>query len=101
MQGSLFDEVVSALPPFRAGNATQESAAKSIAPHTPTLRERVYDFIRANQGATNEEIAYWTGIKLSSVCGRVSELRKLDRIRDSGMTRAGASGVKAKIWRAV
>ena len=86
------------LPLFRHGQATQAEAAAKIAPHTARLQQTVLDCVRARGGATNEEITHATGIKTSSVCGRVNELVKAGKLKDSGERRACASGVKAKVW---
>lgn len=102
---SLFDP----LPPARRGEATQQEAARKVAAHAPGLRARVLDFIRSKGalGATIEEISDGTGIKQSSVCGRISELRDLQQIfhayldpcEGEGLYRKTKAGVNAKVWK--
>lgn len=87
-------------PPARPECRTQVAASNAVAPYTPTMRERVLAYLleRGSEGATIEEIAGALGMRVSSVCGRVNELRKVDRIRDRGVTRANQSGVQAIVW---
>ncbi|MCW8128945.1 MAG: hypothetical protein KIS92_01045 [Planctomycetota bacterium] len=100
---SLFDPE----PPARRGESTQAEAAAYIRDKAPALRTRVLEYVRtcsripAMSGATIEEIAEATGIKQSSVCGRIDELKKLNLIFESDLRRATRAGVKAKVWRAV
>lgn len=94
MQLSLF-------PPARRNHPTQNAAARAIAPYTPSMRERVSAFVlsRGYDGATNEEIATALDMRLSSVCGRVNELKHQGELSFSGLTRKGSSGVPALVWR--
>ena len=57
-------------PPSRPGNITQEQAAWLVGPITGRMRNIVYECIRLRRehGATNEEIASGTGLKLQTVC---------------------------------
>jgi len=88
------------IAPARAGELTQQAGADAIAPAAIHLRHRILNYIRAcgPGGATIEEIARVTGLKICTVCGRVGELKTLNLIRDSGMRRAAASGVAVKVW---
>jgi hypothetical protein len=58
------------------GTPTSRAAAARVEVHAPTLRERVYRAVEAagRRGLTRQEIADGEGIKLQTVCGRVSEL---------------------------
>jgi hypothetical protein len=81
---------------------TSRAAHEYIKPLKPSLRERVFAYILAQgfAGATIAEIAAATGIKESSVCGRVNELHDPDdrkpRICNSG--RKPDSGNDAIVW---
>jgi hypothetical protein len=59
-----------------------------------TQQNRVEAFIRAHQRCSRNEIAQGTGIRLASVCGRVSELMKDDppRIRENGKKKCAVTG---------
>ncbi|QEG40457.1 hypothetical protein [Roseimaritima ulvae] len=76
-QPSLFDQQTdSTRSSVVAGRANSARNFHAASGRRPRQRERVYAFLlnRRSAGATREQIAEATGIKLSSVCGRVSEL---------------------------
>lgn len=83
-------------PPYQA-SSTSKAGAESIADYAPTLRERVYDFVRERRGATRDEITVGTGISLQTVCARVDDLLKLGRLTDTQDTRKTSSGRKARV----
>jgi predicted transcriptional regulator len=87
-------------PPARRGEDTQAAGAAAIAPRAQILRDKVMVFLRARGawGATNEEISSVLCLKVSSVCGRVNELKDLGKVIDSSIRRQGRSGVAAKVW---
>jgi hypothetical protein len=62
--------------PYQPASETSREAAHAIEPHAGTQRKAVYDeLVRAGAGGrTRQEIADAIGMKLQSVCGRVSEL---------------------------
>ena len=94
-------------PPARKGHATQLAAARAVAPFTPSQRDRVAAYVlsRGDDGSTNEEIATALDMRLSSVCGRVNELKRLGELvlakneYAEVMTRKGTSGIGALVWR--
>ena len=70
--------------------ATSRAAAESIRGQVAlTQRERVMaEIVRCGwDGATREEIAVATGLRLASVCGRVNELLRLGLATEPGRTR--------------
>ena len=79
---------------------TSEQAAKKVRQHGPTMRQRVLNHLaaQAGRGATIEEVSTDLGMRLQTVCGRVSELRKLGLIEDSGKRRSTESGRPAIVW---
>lgn len=89
-------------PPYRRGNPTSQAAAESVAYIAPTVRERVYEYIKAAgpRGRINNEIADGLSIKLQTVCARVAELRLAGRLEDSGTRRKTDTGRQAIAWRA-
>lgn len=85
--------------PARRGHRTQQAGAADVAARAPGQRERVLAFIASRpEGATIEEISDALALRVSSVCGRVSELRSLEAIRERGLTRKNKSGVDALVW---
>jgi hypothetical protein len=94
--------------PFVRSSVTSLSAAQQIAQAAGELRTRVHAYIKARQGATDEEVA--TGLRMnpSTARPRRIELAREDAlerygiaVRDSGTKRANVSGVKATVWEAV
>ena len=84
--------------PGHRGVGSQIEAAKVIAPHMSRLQVKVLEAIDSLGGATIEEICDRTGIKLQSVCGRIGELKGLNRIKVAGFKRTNHSGVYARVW---
>ena len=91
---------------------TSARAAASMQPIIPSLRERVYDYIKSQglNGATIDQCAIALGIRTASVCGRFNELKggiygDGDTVRDYpiriyhfGEIRKTASGRSALVW---
>lgn len=85
-------------PPHRGGS-TQIEAAKKIRKCAGSMERQVLDAIVDLQGATNDELVAYTGIKLQTVCARVWVLREhLGLIEDSGERRLTRSKRKAIVW---
>jgi hypothetical protein len=84
-------------PPHR-GEPSQIDGAKKIRTRVPRIKKRCLDAIDELGGATIEEMAKHTGLKVSTVCGRVGELRILGTIIAADFTRKAASGVHVKVW---
>jgi hypothetical protein len=101
-QGDLFaprSRYAAPAAPFQKHSDTSVEAAERIAPKAPSLRERVYAFIRFSvDGRTNEEIESGCGMPGNTVRPRVVELVKAGRVRDSGATRETRSGRQAVVW---
>lgn len=100
-------------PPHNV-TSTSIAAADFIAPHAPTQRQRVLDFIRSRGkgGATIAEIAEALSMRTASVCARVMELRGKSYaypdafvlpllVVDSGMRRGGPGRMAGKVFVAV
>lgn len=83
--------------PIRSTSAAAHRSSKSFA---ATHADMILDYIvrRGKKGATLEEIANATGIKLQSVCPSRLILEKTGFVVDSGMRRATSSGRKAIVW---
>jgi DNA-binding IclR family transcriptional regulator len=48
-------------------------------------------------GATREELAEQTGIRLASICGRVNELLRVGLVQEDGRTRLNESAREAAV----
>ena len=98
------------IPPYQKTSDTSRAAAASMTAVSPTVRERVLAFIRAQgvRGATRTEIEVGTGIVTQSACARINELcgRQLrlklpTLVIDSGERRPGDTGRLQAVWVAV
>lgn len=79
---------------------TSVAAARSMRYLAGSQLDRILKFVRdrGQHGATNEEIAEGTGIKLQSVCARARALELAGKVIDSKRQRNTTSGHPAKIW---
>ena len=90
--------------PWQRHSATSLAAAEAIQPRLNGLQQSVMRTIRAASkhasfnGATDEEIGDWLGLGGNTVRPRRRELQLAGLIRDSGRTRATASGRQAVVW---
>lgn len=75
-------------------------AADAIAEQAGTIRDKVLAVIQ-RWASTPEEIAKDLKVDLYTVRPRVSELKRLGKIKDSGHRRASRSGKSAIVWEAV
>jgi DNA-binding IclR family transcriptional regulator len=76
-----------------------EEAAKAISGIASTLRDQVRRIIATNPGGlTADEIAHKLNRSILSVRPRVSELRRLGEIKQSGSRGKNESGMSATIW---
>ena len=89
-------------PPYQRDSETSRAAADHVAPRVGRLQARVLDYLRSrSDGATLQEIAEATGIKINSVCGRVSELIDKGLVVRTPLTRVNAaSGCEATVLKA-
>jgi hypothetical protein len=78
-------------PPFQRSSPTSRAAAAAVAPFTEKTVDRIVAYVtnQGAHGATREEIAQALGVRVCSVCGRVSEC--LDERRGTPvLVRSGA-----------
>lgn len=60
--------------------------------------QRIMAHLEANPGASRDDIAAALGLKLSTVCGRVADLKKAGKVKPQGTkTNAGGSVVE-RLW---
>ena len=78
---------------------TSKAAADDIAPSAGTLRAKVLAVLHFRPGGmTADDCADLLGIDKLSIRPRMSELRELGQVRDSGRRSPNASGKKAIVW---
>ena len=79
---------------------TSDDSARRIAEYSPTLQQRVHDFIadRGPHGATDDEGECALGIVLRTYTPRRGELVGLGHVVDAGMRRNTRSGRAAAVW---
>ena len=88
--------------PHRPGHRrtdTSMAVADDMAPSARTLRAKVLAVLNFRPGGmTADDCADLLGIDKLSIRPRVSELRELGQVRDSGRRSPNASGKMAIIW---
>jgi predicted ArsR family transcriptional regulator len=89
-------------PGFKELGGPSELAAKAIAGHATTVRDRVLAFLTKRYPASfsADEIADDLGESILTVRPRVSELRRGGLIEPTADRRVNRSGMLAKCWRA-
>ena len=88
-------------PGFKVAGPSQ-LAAEKITPKSEKLRTFVLEeFERHPGGLTADEIATALNLSVLSVRPRVSELRRLGMIEQTGSRRTNESGMTATVWRVV
>lgn len=99
-QLNLFDSGPVKPNPPHCGKDTSRQAAKRVAHATPTMRERVFAFIRDRgaYGATDRETQDALRLGPDSQRPRRCELVKSGHVIDSGKCRTNASGAAAIVW---
>ena len=77
---------------------TSKQAAKEIAPKAENLRNIVFRMIKANPMSA-DEVAATLNIDITTIRPRVSELRNMGKIEDSGVRSRTRSGKRCIVWR--
>jgi DNA-directed RNA polymerase specialized sigma24 family protein len=86
------------VPGYRVEGPSRE-AAEAIEGIAGTLRAQVREVItNCPNGITADEIAHRLGKSVLSIRPRVSELRRLGEIRQSGARGKNESGMSASVW---
>lgn len=83
-------------PAYRVGSDTSFAAAESV--DANTLRAKVLEAL-AMGPATADECAARLGISILSARPRLTELKRMGRIIDTGTRRPNASGRSAAVFR--
>lgn len=78
---------------------TSRAAAEAMKPRAATLRDRVYTLLKG-ANLTADEAAILLKETVLATRPRVTELKRMGLIEDTGIQRKNASGIKATVWRA-
>lgn len=102
-QASLFISTPYGLKPARiepasAMSDTSRAAAKSMRVSAGTLREAVLEELK-RAALTADEVARFLEQSELAIRPRLSELKRLGLIEDSGLRRTNDSGKSATVWR--
>jgi hypothetical protein len=86
--------------PYEKPSKTSKKAAKSMVPHAPNQRQRIWEFLheRGGQGATCDEVEAALDIVHPSCSTRLLELRRMGRIEFAGERRKTRSGREAEVY---
>jgi len=76
---------------------TSKEAALSI--DASTLRAKALQVIASSQGLTADEVAEKMNMSVLSIRPRVTELKRMGRIEETGVTRKNQSGRNAAVYR--
>lgn len=88
--------------PFMPGAKAQwtsHAAAQDMAPKAGTYRDMALNLIKA-EPHTPDEIAGKLHVSVLTIRPRITELKLMGFIEDSGLTRPNASGKQAIVWKA-
>lgn len=87
--------------PYAPNNKASREAAEKIAPKTPIIRQRVFDYIKQchDRGATGTEIANALDVLPYTAKPRCTELAEDGYIVDTGTTRNNARGNAETVWK--
>lgn len=69
-------------------------------PHVNDLQRQVLNYLKSSGGATTEEVSIGTGLYAYTAAPRITELRKLGIVLDSGDRRKTSRGKNAIVWKA-
>lgn len=78
------------------GNERSEAANRLVHATKNSARERIYSLIAASAGITLKEIAKKFKKHIHQISGRISELKKANKIYETGEVRDGCAVLKVK-----
>jgi len=85
----------------QSGSGTSEEAARSMDGELKGLRAECYHALGcADRGFTADEVAIVVGRTVLAIRPRITELRRLGLIFDTGERRVNISGRRAAVWKA-
>lgn len=79
---------------------TSKEAARSMERKAPSIRDRVFSYIKAQgrDGSTDDELEQALGLRHQTASARRRELVKMGLVQDSGQRRPTRSGRSATVW---
>jgi predicted ArsR family transcriptional regulator len=80
---------------------TSREAHKAVKPKTFTLREQAMETLRLHGPLTADAVAKLAGVSPFAMRPRLTELRHLGLIEDTGLRRRNDNGKSAAVWRLV
>jgi len=83
-------------PGFVSGSDTSKAAAEAISDPAPTIRGNVL-YVLERHSMTADEVANALNHSILTVRPRVTKLRKVGLVRDTGQRRANESGKRAAV----
>ena len=87
-------------PGDKGGTDTGKAAAEAMSPHMGPLHTAVMGYLAVPGPHTQDEVAKGLEASILAIRPRVSELRRLGMIQDTGDRRPNRSGHKAIVWQA-
>lgn len=96
-QPGLFDAPYPASPGYKA-HGTSRAAAESVKPRAATLRDKALALLK-DASLTADEVAAKLGETVLAIRPRITELKRMGEIEDTGRVRRNASGVMASVWK--
>lgn len=85
------------IPPY-SNKTTSREAAFSIAHDTNRLRRLIFELIKKYRGLTCDEVEEKTALRHQTASARITELRDMGFIEDSGKQRKTRSDRNAIVW---
>jgi len=80
---------------------TSQASAADVQPIAATLRAKALAVVERSNGLTADEVAGRLGLSILSIRPRLTELARLQKVRDTGIRRRNASGKQAIVWAAL
>jgi len=84
------------LTPGYKTEGTSKEAAQTV--NASSLRMKALQVIYQSNGLTADEVAEKMGVSILSIRPRITELKRLGLIEESGVRRENRSGKKAAVW---
>lgn len=85
-------------PGFKSPGPSQE-AAEAMKPTAASLRAACHGVLKSTHGLTADEVAGVLDESILSIRPRITELKEMGIVEDSGVRRLNASGKRATVWR--
>ncbi len=84
--------------PYQPHSASSKAAAQRVAPYLRSIRYKIYNYISANPGVTDDEIRDHLGLNNNTARPRRIELERRGLVEWTGNIRIGHLGATALTW---